>query len=431
MRLGLIGMYLVLLTGSALAGAVKVEVRQEGDDFRLYRGGEPYFIKGAVYGGEPNGKYPLSALKESGANSVRSGGRRMSEILDAAEKLGMTVTAGLYIGHEYTGGFNYDDEEAVKKQHERIIETVKKYKDHPALLMWGVGNEWSYGYKDEKVFDAVEKACRAIKEIDGNHPTMTAVGDSPFDANFIGLLKKKCPHLDILGVNMYGELTELPAKVRKIGWEKAYIVTEWGPNGYWQVEETAWKSEIEETSSEKAAVYKKSYEQAILKDKGRCLGSYVFLWGQKQEHTHTWFGLFLETGERTQACCLMQYLWTGKWPGNRAPEIGSLRIDGKVAKESVYLQPGTVHRAAVEVNEPDGDTARLDWVVLPEPKKYGYAGMGEKKPAAVEGLIEEKTERAVRFKSPKEEGAYRLFVTVYDGKGNAGTANIPFYVRGE
>jgi hypothetical protein len=419
------------LAGLADAGAVRVEVWQDGDGFRLYRAAEPYFIKGAVYWADPCGAYPLAYLKECGANSVRSGGRFMEKILDEAAKLEMTVTVSLLVEHEYTGGFNYDDEEAVKRQHERIMETVKKYKDNPAILIWGVGNEWSYGYKNEKVFDAVEHACRAIKEMDGNHPTMTAIGDNPFDANFIGLLKKKCPHLDILGVNMYGVLKELPGKIRGLGWDKGYVMTEWGPAGYWQVEKTAWKSEIEQTSSEKAMVYKRSYEEGILKDKQRCLGSYVFLWGQKQEHTHTWFGLFLETGERTEAAGLMQYLWTGRWPANRAPQIGALTIDGKRAVESVYLQPGTSHTGKVDVNDPDGDKVRIEWEVLPEPKGYGYAGRGEKRPAAVTGLKEGQSENGISFKSPKEEGAYRLFVTVYDGKGNAGTGNVPFYVRGE
>jgi hypothetical protein len=33
------------------------------------------------------------------------------------------------------------------------------------------------------------------------------------------------------------------------------------------------------------------------------------------------------------------------------------------------------------------------------------------------------------FIAPKTEGAYRVFVFVRDGQGNAATANIPFYVK--
>jgi hypothetical protein len=38
------------------------------------------------------------------------------------------------------------------------------------------------------------------------------------------------------------------------------------------------------------------------------------------------------------------------------------------------------------------------------------------------------TDRVV-IKAPAEPGAYRLFVYVRDGQGNAGHANIPFLVE--
>jgi hypothetical protein len=155
----------------------------------------------------------------------------------------------------------------------------------------------------------------------------------------------------------------------------------------------------------------------------------VFFWAQKQEYTHTWFGMFLADGTRTETVNVMQYLWSGRWPENRAPRIEGITLDGKAAAESVYVKPGTEHSIKVEAADPEGDSLRYEWEILPEPKVFGYAGRGEKKPAPVEGLFEDGGTSELVFTSPQEEDGYRVFVTIYDGNGNAGTANFPFYVR--
>jgi hypothetical protein len=108
--------------------------------------------------------------------------------------------------------------------------------------------------------------------------------------------KKELLTIDLLCINTYGGLATLPRTIRQSGWDGAYLVTEWGPTGHWEGLQTIWKSPIEETSSEKAAVYKSRYEYGIENDRQKCLGSYVFLWGQKQERTPTWYGVFTEKG---------------------------------------------------------------------------------------------------------------------------------------
>ena len=80
---------------------------------------------------------------------------------------------------------------------------------------------------------------------------------------------------------------------------------------------------MEETSTEKAADYY-SREKEVIDGDTRCLGGYSFLWTQgRQERTHTWYNMFYDNGEPTGAVDVMQYLWSGKWPRNRAPQIDS------------------------------------------------------------------------------------------------------------
>ncbi|MBZ5585525.1 MAG: hypothetical protein LAQ30_25670 [Acidobacteriia bacterium] len=408
------------------AGPVKVEIRKENGRFVLCRGGRPYFIKGAVFPGDPNGRFPMKDLAARGANSVRASGLRT---LDEAQRLGLSVLVNLPMRMESVHKFDYSDEAAVRRQFEDMKKRVLEFKDHPAVLMWAIGNELSVGYTNKYVWNAVNDVARMIHEVDPNHPALTVIGDGSINAGDITEIQRRAPELDLLGINYYKGLEEVPAKIRANQWDKPYIVTEWGPSGDWQVPRTEWKASIEETSTEKAQRYLERYQNTMQKDAERCLGSYVFLWQWRQERTHTWYGMFLESGERTEAVNVMQYLWTGQWPANRAPRIDALSIDGQPAAANVYVKTGSEHNAALKIADPEGDPLTLRWEIMPEVGRGGYAGMGEQRSRPMPELIRKSGEREITFAAPEREGAYRVFVFALDGRGNAATANIPFFVR--
>lgn len=409
-------------------GPAKVEIKKEGGQFRLYRNGRPYFIKGAVYWVNPDGRFPIADLAARGANSVRASDDRT---LDEAQKLGMTALVNLPMAMEFAHKFDYSDKQAVQQQFDKIKKRVLELKDHPAVLMWAIGNELSVHYTNRKVWNAVNDVARMIHEVDPNHPALTVIGDefSSGKNGDIQEIMEHCPNLDLLGINFYKGVETVPATLRAEGWNKPYVITEWGPSGDWQVPRTAWKASIEETSTEKAERYLERYQGTMLKDTEWCLGSYVFIWQWRQERTHTWYGMFLESGERTEAVNVMQYLWTGQWPANRAPRIEQLAIDGKVARDSVYVNSGSEHTATLKVTDPDGDPIALRWEVVAEVAPGGYAGMNDKRSQPMPELIKTTGAREITFVAPKEKGAYRVFVFAVDGKGNGATANIPFFVE--
>ncbi len=65
---------------------------------RLVRNGQPYFVKGV------GGHTHLEALAAAGGNSIRTWGTDgLDEILDEAHRHGLTVTVGLWLGHERNG----------------------------------------------------------------------------------------------------------------------------------------------------------------------------------------------------------------------------------------------------------------------------------------------------------------------------------------
>lgn len=406
-------------------GPAKVTVAESNGKFTLMVNGEPFYIRGA---GLEFGNIP--ALAAHYGNSFRTwrtenGERPALEILDEAHANGLKVTMGIEVARE-RHGFDYNDAAAVQAQLEDIRRQVIELKDHPALLIWGIGNELNLHYTNPAVWDAVNDISKMIHEVDPNHLTTTSLaGISKKEVDFI---KERCPDLDILSVQMYGDLPDLPRLVREFGWEGPYMVTEWGATGHWEVPQTSWGAPIEEHSSVKAANYLKRYQGGIEADTLQCLGSYVFLWGNKQERTPTWYGIFLEDGKETESVDVMHYIWNGAWPDNRTPQIERFTLNGKTAYENVTLASGKRYRAEAVLTDPEADALSYRWEILPESTDLGDGGDYEERPKAVTGLFVSQENGQLEMDTPPP-GAYRLFVYATDGHAHAATANIPFLVE--
>ncbi|MDH5835216.1 glycoside hydrolase family 2 TIM barrel-domain containing protein [Luteimonas sp. M1R5S59] len=404
----------------------EVRIVEEGGAYRLLVDGQPYVVRGA---GSASGD--LEQLAARGGNSVRtwSTGTDVANVhamLDRAHRNGLTVAMGLAVGKE-RHGFDYDDARAVAVQLDELREQVRLYRDHPAVLMWLVGNELNLEHRNPKVWDAVEQITRMIHAEDPNHPVMTPLAG--FDRALIDTLKTRAPSLDLIGIQLYGDLETLPDKLREADWTGPYVVTEWGPTGHWESPLTAWGAPVEDDGSRKAALFQQRYRDVIAADTRQCLGSYVFLWGHKQERTPTWYGLFLPTGESTPAVDAMQRLWTGQWPDNRAPSIAPATIDGRGATDSVVLAAGTAHEASTTAHDPDGDALQWRWYALEESTATSIGGDPEAVPAEVDLHARPDAGGRIRFTAPGRPGHYRLFVEVRDGHGHAAYANLPFRVE--
>jgi hypothetical protein len=349
------------------------------------------------------------------------------EYLDKAYELGLTVTLGLDLGQERRG-FNYSDAKAVKAQFERVKKEILKYKDHPALLMWGVGNEVDQFAKNFKVWDALNDIMKFIHETDPNHPTTTMLAGVPVE--HIKQIVKRCPDLDVLSINAFRWIEPVRKDITAAGWTGPYMIGEWGASGYWESEKVPWGTFLEETSTQKAEAVAERYKIGILDNTDRCIGSYIFLWGWKQARTHTLLSLFSEDGQETGIIDVLYREWTGKERENRAPLIVPVGIDDLPTHKGVYLKPGSEHNGYCEAKDPDGDEVYYYWELYPESKEKKEGGDVELKPRPMyDAILDGKRTRAVKFKAPSEEGPYRLFITAYDGKNHIAFANAPFYVK--
>ena len=403
----------------------KIEVQNKDGKYRLLVNNKEFYINGA---GLEFGN--IEALAQHNGNSFRTwrtdnGERSAKEVLDEAYENGLMVTMGIEVARE-RHGFDYDDSEAVAKQLSEIKEQVLALKDHPALMIWGIGNELNLRYTNPKVWDAVNEISKMIHEVDPNHLTTTSLAG--IAQKEVTLIKEKCPDLDILSVQMYGDLPDLPKLVREFGWEGPYMVTEWGATGHWEVPTTKWGAPIEDNSTVKAANYLRRYKGGIEADSLQCIGSYVFLWGNKQERTPTWYGIFLEDGKETESVDVMHYLWNGAWPTNRTPQIVSYTVEAKTALDNIVLKPNQVTNAKVEIKDFENDAITYTWEILPESTDLKDGGDYEERPKAITFEIVSQDNGELSFKAPKK-GIYRLFIYANDGQNHSATANIPFMVN--
>lgn len=410
----------------------KIELRRNAAGaFRFYVNGEVFPIRGAGGATAPG---LLEKLKSAGGNCVRTWGigtleNKMSDgerFIDRAWRLGIMVVPGIWVQHE-RHGFNYSDPVFIAKQRDDTLAAVRRYKNHPAVLAWGLGNEMEgVSAKDAStvVLKEVNELAKLIKAEDLAHPIMTVIAFNPHKASQVMI---HCPDVDIIGINTYGAAAGAGTALKAAGWTKPFVVTEFGVKGFWEVATTEWGSPYEQTSQEKAANYFSAHKLVFEVNEGKelCLGTFAFLWGWKQERTSTWFGMFLPTLEKLPQVDAMTKAWTGKWPANRAPKINKLSsfAYGKEIEANLAVS------ARVEVEDPENDELSYIWSLTSESTDLREGGEAESRPPEHNELIIQNNNAECIFKSPQKPGDYRLFLVVKDGKGSAATANFPFRVK--
>ena len=394
-----------------------VKVVEVPGGFRLERNGKPYRIQGA--GGT---KY-FDQLREAGGNSIRLWSADYAEpLLDEAQRQGLTVMLGLWLEPDGKG-VDYYDRTSVQTQLQRLRVQVLRFRNHPALLMWNVGNELDLTESNPKMFMAINEVAVMIHELDPNHPVTTSI---VYVVNTAPALSHWAPAIDILSINAYAPLLDVPQVLSKSGWKGPYIITEFGPKGYWEATKTPWDAPLEQTSAVKAAFTATRFRRTIIADSARCLGSYIFFWGNKFEQNHTWFNIFTQTGEKTTMVDTLTYLWRGTRPANLAPTISRMELAGKRDVNFPRLKTNTDYFATFIASDNENDPLTADWELRPEtPPEHtldeGSAG------EPLTGYLRVTATRGATLHTPRKPGAYRLFLVVHDGRGGAATANIPFY----
>lgn len=165
--------------------------------------GEAYFIKGVCYHPVPKGntmrnfgnlEQDLALMQEAGINTLR-----VYAPIDDITVLDQIHQAGIKV----IMGFGYDQKGKFDIRSGTVLDYVKKYKHHPAILLWELGNEYNYHpewFENDITnwYTALESTAKNIHQIDDNHPVSSAHGDLP-TAEILAVSS----NVDLWGMNVY------------------------------------------------------------------------------------------------------------------------------------------------------------------------------------------------------------------------------------
>ncbi len=407
--------------------AGSVHIKKIEGSFQLYRNGAPFYIKGA------SGNSHFEELANSGANTIRVYDTlNLQLVLDEADRHGLAVIVDIPLP-KYDEQFpEYNDDAKNEELKLNVKYLVQKFRDHPALLFWNLGNEVRYPVKlfPNKFIKTYNDLIEIIHLEDPNHLVSTTVQRR----TDILAIARHSPQLDLLGYNIFGTINKVPSHIESMNFILSgsfpYYISEWGIDGFWETAYTKWGASIEPTSTKKNEQLRTRYND-ILKAGDNCQGSLVFHWGQKHECSKTWFSLFGENGEKSEMVYTLNNVWTGQDKKNQDIGLDYMLLDGLGAPSSILLTPGTFTNAELILKKIINDSLKISWELYPDYCRLEGIGKEIKEPKKITDAITSENGLTVTFETPMEEGPYRLYAYLENQDGFVASCNTPFYVIGK
>ena len=178
---------------------IEVEIK----DKKMIVDGKPFYMKGICYHPVKIGKTKrsfetltedLTLIKEAGVNTIR-----VYEPIDDIDVLDELHNAGIRV----VVSFGYNQNGRFDIISGTFINYIRKYKDHDAILMWELGNEYNYnpqwfGGDINNWYKSMEFVAQIIQLEDPSRLVSSAHGDLP-DMDALNI----APSIQVWGMNVY------------------------------------------------------------------------------------------------------------------------------------------------------------------------------------------------------------------------------------
>jgi hypothetical protein len=212
------------------------------------------------------------------------------------------------------------------------------------------------------------------------------------------MFKTLAQSVDVFGVNSYFEqdIAALHGIVMRGALGRPYLVTEFGPPGYWLpnrlVDEVG--QPVEPSDAQKAAAYPANWQQYIAPYQGWNIGGNAFVWKDKREGSFSWFGLTDSRDRLKPAYWALREAWTGRPAPRNRPLVTAFGLNKK------WLSPG------------ESFTVRTRLLPGLNPADYAYTYLIA--PAAMTHVDTQFTTNLtdLSLRAPGVPGTYRVYVYV-------------------
>lgn len=414
-------------------------IRGTMGDFELSVDGAPFYVRGLAYnpghdwrdGFVPLTRRELEAdldrLRATGANTIRRYGSGWYDrnILAVASEKQLKVLFGFWFEQHLDYLTNNRKRAAYAAQVER---TVRADLDERAIIGWSLGNEvWGllkHRYAQPYLtsvrhahIDFVEELAQRIHQLDPQRPVFVAHEHSPQLAGTLADFARGAPSIDFTAVNSYyeGRISRLHGLMRQFDPSRPYLVSEFGPDGYWETnpsQRTSYGALIEPSSAEKTRGYERGWNVHTQPHRGANIGGVAYCWRDRYEATATWFGVTDSEGRAKPAALALQRMWTGKSVAG-GPQVTSFTGPGSA------VAPGSTIDVRASVEVPPGAQVSYRWRIGTENFNFRKGSITPWKgvPAAT-------------LTMPRESGIYRVYFAVTDGL-RTDEANFPVHVTNE